>query len=336
MDSMPRRHACPNAVQAGAPLPAGAAMGLDASREAFVGGIRGPAGVVGARPRHGSIQAGAPFPDAATMGLEASRGASFGGIPGPTGVEGARPRHGSLHAGVPFNPAATMGLEAFRGAAFGGIPSPATEKGARSSFLGSGVQAGASDPAVHGMAGRRSSLARHIVHWGSVPANAVSPHCCTMGKPSGSNQVLQIISWQLACHVMELNFPMLVAYMQSPELIQKRTMGALAACIMEMQDNAERMRKLMSQYQVVHEFVPRHVVNELFVKLDEMAESLEYRSLQCQEALDANPRSPSEPEDELPFDGCDQWEEDEYLQDDASWCAENDIDFEEILDRRMN
>ena len=209
-------------------------------------------------------------------------------------------------------------------------------KGARSSFIGSGVQAGASDPAMHGMAGRRSSLARHIVHWGSVPANAVSPRCCTLGKPSGSNQVLQITSWQLACHVMELNFPMLVAYMQSPELIQKRTMGALAACIMEMQDNAERMRKLMSQYQVVHEFVPRHVVNELFVKLDEMAESLEYRSLQCQEALDANPRSPSEPEDELPFDGCDQWEEDEYLQDDASWCAENDIDFEEILDRRMN
>ena len=67
MDSMPRRHACPNAVQAGAPLPAGAAMGLDASREAFVGGIRGPAGVVGAQPRHGSIQAGALFPDAATM-----------------------------------------------------------------------------------------------------------------------------------------------------------------------------------------------------------------------------------------------------------------------------
>ncbi|XP_039841883.1 collagen alpha-1(I) chain-like [Panicum virgatum] len=249
MDSMPRRHACPNAVQASAPLPTGAAMGLDASREVFVGGIRGPAGVVGARPRHDSIQAGAPFPDAATMGLEASRGTSFGGIPGPNGVEGARPRHGSLqagapfpaaavmgleasrgasfdgilgpagvegarprhgslHASVPFNPAATMGLEAFRGAAFGGIPSPTAEKGVRSSFLGSGFQAGASDPAVHSMAGHRSSLARHIVHWGSVPANA------------------------------------------SPELIQKRTMGALAACIMEMQDNAERMRKLMSQYQI--------------------------------------------------------------------------------------
>ncbi|WVZ95136.1 hypothetical protein U9M48_040937 [Paspalum notatum var. saurae] len=291
---MPRRHACPNAVQAGAPLPAGAAMALEASRGAFVDGIWGPGGVVGARPRHGRLEGCAPFPDAATMGLEASRGVSFGWIPGPAGVDGARPRHGSLQAGAPFNPTATMGLEAFHGAAFGGIPSPAAEEGARSSFIGSGVQAGASDPAVHGMAGRRSSLARHIVHWGSVPANA------------------------------------------SPELIQKRTMGALAACMREMQDNAERMRKLMSQYKVVHEFVPRHVVNELFVKLDEMAESLEHTSLQCQEALYANPRSPSEPEDELPFDGCDQWEEDEYLQDDASWCAENDIDFEEILDRRMD